>query len=55
MAIVDSDMVIRQLSPGQTWCLILSLVSVWSLPLYDMSVCPLMTSATAVLRYHAYS
>ncbi len=34
--------------PGQTWCLIHSLVSVWSSPLYDVSVCPLMTSATAL-------
>ncbi len=31
-----------------TWCLILSLVSFWSSPLCDMSVCPLLTSATAV-------
>ncbi len=37
---------------GQTWYLILSLVSVWSSPLTlcDMSVCPLLTSATAVFR-----
>ncbi len=43
MVIVDSDVVVRQVSLGQTWCLILSLVSVWSSPLYDMSVCPLLT------------
>ncbi len=35
---------------GQTWCLILCLVSVWSSPLCDMSICPLLTSATAVFR-----
>ncbi len=43
-------MIARQVSLGLTWCLILSLVSVWSWPLYDMSVCPLLTSATAVFR-----
>ncbi len=48
--IVDFDMNIRQVSLGQTWCLILSLVSVWSSPSYDMPVCPLLTSATAVFR-----
>ncbi len=36
MGIVDPDMVVRQVSPGQTWCLIHSLVSVWSSSLYDM-------------------
>ncbi len=50
MVIVDSDMVVRQVSPGHTGCLILGLVSVWSSPLYDMSVCPLLTSATYVFR-----
>ncbi len=50
MVIMDSDMIVRQVSLGQTWCLILSLVSVWSSPLCDMSVCPLLTSATAVFR-----
>ncbi len=50
MVMVDSDMIIRQVSLGQNWCLILSLVSVWSSSLYDMYVCPLLTSATAVLR-----
>ncbi len=32
------------------WSLILGLVSIWSSPLYDISVCPLLTSATAVFR-----
>ncbi len=35
-----TDMVVRQVLPGKTWCQILSLVSVWSKPLYDMSGCP---------------
>ncbi len=50
IVIMDSDMVVRQVSLGQTLCLILSLVSVWSPPLCDMSVCPLLTSTTAVFR-----
>ncbi len=48
--IVDFDIIIRHVSLGQTWCLILSLVNVWSSPLCDMSVCPLLTSVTAVFR-----
>ncbi len=44
------SLIARQVSLGHTWCLILSLVSVWSSPLLDMSVCPLLTSATAVFR-----
>ncbi len=48
MVIMDSDMIVRQASLGQTLCLILSLVSGWSSPLCDMSVCPLLTSATAL-------
>ncbi len=51
--VVISDMVVRQVSPGQTWCLILSLVIVWSSPLYVMPVCPLPTLATLSLGYHA--
>ncbi len=50
MVIVDSAMIVRQVSLGQAWCLILSLVSIWSSPLCDMSVCPLLTSATNVFR-----
>ncbi len=50
MVIVDSDMVVRQVSQAQTWCLILSLVSVWNSPLYDIYVCPLLTTATTVFR-----
>ncbi len=50
MVIMDSDMMVRQVSLGQTWCLILSLVSDCNSPLYDMSVCPLLTSATYVVR-----
>ncbi len=50
MVRTDSDMIARQVSLGHTWCLILCLVSVWSSPLYDMSVCPLLISATAVFR-----
>ncbi len=38
---------VQQVSLRQTWCVILSLVSVWSSPLCDMSVCPSLTSATA--------
>ncbi len=49
MVIMDSDIVVTQVSPGLTWCLILSLVSAWRSPLYDISVCPLLTSATAVI------
>ncbi len=41
-------MIAQQVSLGHTWCLILSLVSVWSSPLYNMSVCLLLTSATVV-------
>ncbi len=37
-------------SLGQTWCLILSLVSVSSSPSCDMSVYTLLISATAVFR-----
>ncbi len=48
--IMDSYMIKRQVSLGHTWCLILSLLSVWSSPLYDMSVCLLMALATAVIR-----
>ncbi len=40
-------MIIQQVSQGKTWCLILSLVNVWSSPLCDMSVCPLLTMAIA--------
>ncbi len=54
MVRMHSDMIAQPVSLGHTWCLILSLVSVWSSPLYDMSVCPLLTSATA-LGYHADS
>ncbi len=43
---MDSDMTIQQVSLGQTWFIILSLVSVWSSPVCDMSVCPLLTLAT---------
>ncbi len=43
-------MIVQQVSLGWTLCLILSLVSVWSSPLCDMSVCPLLISATAVFR-----
>ncbi len=50
MFITDSDMIKRQVLLEQTWYLILSLVSVWSSPLCDMSVCPLLASATAVFR-----
>ncbi len=51
MVIADIDMVVQQVLPGQTWCLKLCLVSVWCSPLYNMmSVCPLLTSATAVSR-----
>ncbi len=53
MVRMDSDMVTRQVSLGHTWCLILSLLSVWSSPLYDMSVWPLLTSATGSVGYHA--
>ncbi len=35
------------ISLGQTWCIILSLVSVWNSPLCDMSVCSLLTSSSA--------
>ncbi len=45
----DSDMVVRQVSPGQTWCVILCLVSVWCSHLYDMSVCPSLTLKTVVI------
>ncbi len=48
MVIMDSDMIIQQVSLRQTWCLILSLVSVWNSPFCDMSVCPLLTSGTTV-------
>ncbi len=44
MVIVDSDMVIWHVSLGETSYLIISLVSVWSSPLCDMSVCPLLIS-----------
>ncbi len=47
---MDSGVVVSQVLPGQTWNLILSLVNVWSSPLYGMSVCPLLTSVTAVIR-----
>ncbi len=50
MVIMNSDMMVQQVPLGQTWCIILSLVSVWSSPLCDMSVGPLLTSATAVFR-----
>ncbi len=50
MVIVDSDMVVQQVSPAQMWRLILSLVSVCSSPMYDMSVCHLLTSTTAVIK-----
>ncbi len=55
MVRTDSDMIARQVSLRHTWCLILSLVSVWSSHLYDMLVCPLLTSAIVVLGYHADS
>ncbi len=50
MVRMDSDLITRQVSLGYTWYLILSLVSVWSSPLDDMSVFTLLTSATAVFR-----
>ncbi len=33
MVIIDSDIIVLEVSLGQTWCLILSLVSVWSSPM----------------------
>ncbi len=45
MVISDSDMVIQQASPGQTWCLKPGLVSVWSSPWHRMSICLFKTSA----------
>ncbi len=54
MVIMDSDMITRQVSLGHT-CLILSLVSVWSSLLYDMSVCPLLHWQQLSLGYHADS
>ncbi len=47
---VDSVMVKQQVSPGETWCLIISLVSFWSSPLCDMYVCLLLILATVVIR-----
>ncbi len=47
---MDSDIGVWQISPGQSWRLIIGVMSVWNSPLYDMSVCPLLTSATAVIR-----
>ncbi len=44
------DMMVRHVLLGQTWCVILSLVSVWSTPLCDISICTLLKSATAVFR-----
>ncbi len=43
MVIADSDMVVRQVSPGQIWCLIFWVMSVWRSPLHYMSVCPFLT------------
>ncbi len=50
MVIAYSHMVVWQVSPEQTWCLILCLMNVWSSALYDMSACPFLTLATAVIR-----
>ncbi len=41
MVIMDSDMIVRHVSLGQTWCLILSLVSVWSSPLCHIFCLPI--------------
>ncbi len=50
MVRMDSDLIARQVSLGHTWCLILSLVSVWRSPLCDMSDCPLLTSVNKCLE-----
>ncbi len=50
MVIVDFDAFVQQVLPGQTWCFMLCLLSVWSSPLYAMSLYPLLTSATAIIR-----
>ncbi len=55
LTIMDSDMMARQVTLRYTWCLILSSVSVWSSPLYDMSVCPLLHRQQLFLGYHADS
>ncbi len=34
MVIADSDLVVQQVSQGETWCLILYLVNVWCSPLF---------------------
>ncbi len=49
MVIMDSDMIVRQVSQGHTWCLILSLVSISSSPLCAMTVCPLLTLGNSCL------
>ncbi len=49
MVIADTDMVVQQFSPGHTLCLIICLMSVWNSPLCDISACPLLTLAAAVI------